>query len=286
MERYTTESGNPAPLLTRQERNPKTAAGEPLPYHSAILHLAPFNLSGYMTCSHASGSLADGTGCVSACLNTAGHGGIGGPDNSVQRARIRKTRFHFEHRAAFMAQLVLELESLIHAARTRGKRPACRLNGTSDLGWHKERPCTRAGVTYPHIFAAFPEIQFYDYTKVPGRLGSTRDITNYALTFSLSEDNDVHALHALAMGHNVAVVLRVGKHEAMPERWSGIPVVDGTTHDFRFLDPKGGHIIGLKPKGPALTDTSGFVHDLDAVLDGSRVPTLAARSLSRRTQAA
>ena len=53
---------------------------------------------------------------------------------------------------------------------------------------------------------------------------------------------------------NVAVVFR----DAMPESWLGVPVIDGTTHDLRFLDPKP-CIVGLTAKGSAKKDTSGFV---------------------------
>ena len=73
-------------LLTPAESNAKTAKGAHLGVEAMILHLAPARLSGHQTCPMAS------VGCAAACLNTAGRGGIGGPDNAVQRARIRKTR--------------------------------------------------------------------------------------------------------------------------------------------------------------------------------------------------
>src|SRR5215470_18446440 len=102
-------------LLTPAASNPKTAKGHHLPYEAAILHLAPSDRSGIInTCPYAS------PGCKAACLNTAGHGGIGGPDNAVQRARIRKTEWFARDRAGFMAQLVKEIDALQGKAARRG----------------------------------------------------------------------------------------------------------------------------------------------------------------------
>jgi hypothetical protein len=40
----------------------------------------------------------------------------------------------------------------------------------------------------------------------------------------------------------------------------GMSVVDGDADDLRFLDGRG-VVVGLKAKGPAKKDTSGFVRD-------------------------
>jgi len=254
-------------LLSPAASNAKTAKGKDLPYEAAILHLSPADRSGYMTCPYAS------PGCKHACLNTAGHGGIGGDDNSVQRARIRKTRLFFEDRAEFMRLLVADIEALVRKARKTGKQPVVRLNGTSDLGWMRI-PCERDGLAYANIFHAFESVWFYDYTKVPSRIG-IRLPMNYKLTFSLSESNDAHAAKALASGMNVAVVIDLAESQPFPTTWSGYTLVDGTTHDFRFLDPAGPVIVGLRPKGRAKHDGSGFVRKPDARIDPSRALTLA-----------
>ena len=44
----------------------------------------------------------------------------------------------------------------------------------------------------------------------------------------------------------------------LAETWNGYPVIDGDRHDARFLDPQG-CVIGLRAKGTARKDTSGFV---------------------------
>jgi len=52
---------------------------------------------------------------------------------------------------------------------------------------------------------------------------------------------------------NVAVVF-----DRLPEEYMGKPVFNADDTDLRFLDPKG-VILGLKAKGRAKKDTSGFV---------------------------
>jgi len=58
------------------------------------------------------------------------------------------------------------------------------------------------------------------------------------------------------MGGNVAIVFR----KELPETYKGYKVVNGDEHDLRFLDPQN-VIVGLKAKGKAKIDFSGFVLD-------------------------
>lgn len=231
--------------------NPKTAKGEGYGYFTAILHLAPASLSGRNVCAHAT------DGCKAACLNTAGRGGIAlDADglNGIQVARIRRTRWFTRDRVAFMVRLVRDIETHCKRAAAHGLKPAVRLNGTSDLPW-ENIPCG----DFPNIFARFPEVRFYDYTKVPARLRRRAMGTpNYALTFSLAESNDAHALDAMAAGLNVAAVFAVRKGQPLPATYYGRPVIDGDLTDLRFTDPAG-VIVGLRAKGRAIGDTSGFV---------------------------
>ena len=81
----------------------------------------------------------------------------------------------------------------------------------------------------------------------------------YDLTFSLNESNLHEALEALELGTNVAVVFRLDHLGNLPEFFHGIPVIDGDKHDARYLDRKGVW-VGLKAKGDAINDTSGFVY--------------------------
>lgn len=247
-------------LLGRAKTNPKTKKLiDEFGLEAVILHLAPADLSGYEACPFRS------VGCSHACLNTAGRGQM----SNTQDARIRKTRWFFEDRAAFMAQLSAELEHLVARARRKGRDPVARLNATSDIYW-EQTPIDRDGATHLGVPQAFPEIQFYDYTKAIPRLRRQRP-ANYALTFSLAETNDKHAIEALGRGVNVAAVIR---GERPSEMW-GYPVIDGDLHDFRFFDPSP-VIVALTPKGhKAREDDSGFVRDASAALDPSKTLVLA-----------
>jgi hypothetical protein len=221
--------------------NTKTMKGEAFGYQTYILHLAPADLSGYETCPKRT------SGCTAACLNTAGRGGMFKPGgtNTIQEARKRKTRQFFEQRDEFIAQLKQEIAAAIKSSKKKNLVPVFRLNGTSDLSFEKYG-----------IFESFPDVQFYDYTKIIGRKVS--HIPNYHLTFSAADGNDRDVERAIAAGMNVAVVFGLKKTQPLPEAYLGRPVFNGDDSDLRFLDPQG-VIVGLYAKGRARKDTSGFV---------------------------
>ena len=232
--------------------NPKVLKGLKQGYNTYILHLAPADLSGYQTCPKAT------AGCKAACLNTAGRGGLfkkGENTNTIQQARIRKTKMFFENRTEFMTDLVKDIELAIKQSAKLNLIPVFRLNGTSDLSFEKYE-VVRNGVLYRNIFDAFADIQFYDYTKVLGR--KVKDIKNYQLTFSAADGNDRDVESAMYNGMNVAVVFGIKKTEPMPEYYNGVQVFNGDESDLRFLDPKN-VVIGLYAKGKAKKDTTGFV---------------------------
>tara|TARA_R110000868_G_scaffold74363_1_gene215131 strand:- start:12190 stop:12939 length:750 start_codon:yes stop_codon:yes gene_type:complete len=232
--------------------NPKVLKGLAQGYNTYILHLAPADLSGYETCAKRT------TGCTAACLNLAGRGGMfkrGETTNVIQQARIRKTKMFFEDRITFMNLLVKDIELGIKQSKRLGLIPVFRLNGTSDLAFEKYE-VNRNGQTYSNIFRAFPEVTFYDYTKILGRKIS--NLANYSLTFSAADGNDVDVYRAITQGYNVATVFGLKKTEPMPETYLGRPVFNGDESDLRFLDPKG-VVVGLYAKGKAKKDTTGFV---------------------------
>ena len=224
--------------------NPKIQKGTEYGYLSFILHLAPSDVSGHNVCPKAT------KGCISACLNLAGRGGMfrkGETTNVIQKARVRKTRYFFEDRDGFMKDLYHDIRKAIKFAEKQGLTPVFRLNGTSDLSWEKYE----VGTTGLNIFQLFPTVQFYDYTAVLGR--KVKHLFNYHLTFSRKESNDKDCQQALLDGMNVATVF-----DEIPK---GMFCADDT--DLRFLDPQVG-VIGLKAKGPAKKDYSGFVIRLKA----------------------
>ena len=221
--------------------NTKTLKGEKKGYITYILHLAPAEVAGV-------GNMCPMStfGCREGCLNLSGHGGMLHKDtgtNAVQEARKRKTRFFAQDRAGFIALLKQDIAKAVKQAERKGMTPVFRLNGTSDIAWEKF-----------DIIQSFPDVQFYDYTKIPGRKVS--HLPNYHLTFSRAEDNELNVRRAVANGMNVAVVFR----KSLPEKWRGLDVINGDESDLRFLDAEN-VIVGLKAKGRARKDTTGFVVD-------------------------
>jgi hypothetical protein len=219
--------------------NYKTSKGEKLGILTGILYLAPAKISGYEVCPMRS------AGCTAACLYTAGMGAF----SNVQQARIKKTKMFFEQREEFFKLLHKDIKSLIAKAKKENLTPAIRLNGTSDINWVRFK-----------IFEQYPEVQFYDYTKMLNHL--TKDVANYHITFSKNESNDVDCKIALERGYNVAVVFNTKKGLSLPPFWNDYPVYDGDDTDVRFYDPDN-HVIGLRAKGMAKKDNSGFVININ-----------------------
>ena len=212
-------------------------------YFSRIIYLAPDDLAdGKRTlCPYAKVAK-----CNVPCLNTAGMGKF----SNVQQSRIKKSLLFLNDQQEFMRQLVQDVNKFLKECDRLGKKPALRLNGTSDIQWE-----TIEVDGYENIFAMFPQIQFYDYTKIPTR--KVDHIPNYHLTWSYSEANDKYATLFDKVSNNIAVVFR----DALPKMFKGLKVIDGDKHDMRFLDETQ-VVVGLIEKGEAKKDTSGFVIDL------------------------
>jgi hypothetical protein len=183
--------------------------------------------------------------CSEACLNTAGMGKF----SNVQQSRIKKSLWFLNDQSGFMTALVKDVHTFLRECDRLGKLPALRLNGTSDIQWE-----TIEIEGHDNIFAMFPQIQFYDYTKIPTR--KVEHIPNYHLTWSYSEANDKYATLFDKVSNNIAVVFR----DALPKMFRGLKVIDGDKHDMRFLD-RSRVVVGLIEKGKAKKDTSGFVID-------------------------
>lgn len=202
---------------------------------------------------------AKAAGCMDSCLKSAGRGRF----SNVAQARQRKTDWFHADKQGFVDQLVKDLESLVRKADKLGKKARVRLNVLSDVAW-EHVICVRKGKAFDGIPQAFPEIEFYDYTKRAARL-SAADWPfsglpfNYRLTFSYSgvETYRKQVSKALDTNANMAVVFHVKRGQPLPKRWAGKIVIDGDEHDNRFDDPKN-IIVGLRAKGKAVKDTSGF----------------------------
>jgi hypothetical protein len=239
---YQTLGGKRGDLLGYQSA--KTIKGEALGFRTAIMYLMPHTLSGSPTlCPYST------PGCRSVCLSSSGQLGM------QEKQRLNKTLYYRQHKQEFLSQLLHEIHLFVK--RETSLVPCVRLNGTTDIMWEREAP---------ELFAAFPKLVFYDYTKIPLRY--RRRPSNYYLTYSLAE-TPVHVAETrrcLETGEaNVAIPFDLlpaikGRRAAdpLPARFGAAlfgrdyPVIDGDLHDLRFLDqPRGGAIVGLRAKGAA-----------------------------------
>jgi len=241
----------------------KLKKGEKLGYTSYVLYLAPHkqNSKGVNLCAKAS------KGCAEACLFGSGAARF----DRVQQGKINKTEYFIGNRRRFMKQLAHEIQAIelkhyivegdeklsFNGSVLRYKKFAIRLNGTSDFPFENLKIFKRTSNgkiwTYKKpnknlksIFELFPDIQFYDYTKVDNRF--TRPLPdNYHLTFSRSEENHDATVALLSKGYNVAVVFGVKDETNLPDTYFGYPVINGDETDLRFLDDRN-VVVGLKYK--------------------------------------
>ena len=229
-------------LLSKGSTNSKTAKNSLETY---ILYLSPEkqNSKGVNLCPKAS------KGCAAACLYTAGRGKF----SNVKKSRINKTEYYISDKITFINQLSNELLKIAAKAIKQNKKIAIRLNGTSDqdfIGIIKK---------YNNLDLLndkqFKNLVFYDYTAILGKIKKYVN-TNYSLTLSRKEDNENDILQALKLGGNVAAVFR----DDLPTTYKGYAVVNGDTSDLEMLYNKN-VILGLKAKGDAKKDKSGFVID-------------------------
>jgi hypothetical protein len=264
-------------LFGTEGSNPKLAKeGEAVPEYKTIgLSLSPSTESGRTnTCACATEE------CRAACLNKSGRGAQKG----VQKARLERTNMLLDNPEHFMTVVHHEIDKHERSATKQGKKAAVRLNVVSDIPHEK---------LHPEVFSDHPNVQFYDYTKIAGRVltpeGTKRQLPpNYHLTLSSTgiegaESNWHHARQHLNNGGTVAMVFaarsgRKGKKRTIPgdtlpshvtDEATGkkYRVIDADTHDHRHLDKKyhgipeeEGIIAGLRIKGgmPMLKKAGNF----------------------------
>jgi hypothetical protein len=222
-------------LLSEGRTNAKTAKNL---RKSLILYLAPFdqNSKGVNVCGMAT------EGCVKGCLFRAGLASI---YKTINEARVARTEYMLRDRRTFINQIIDEINR--KAKRTEGEL-AVRLNGTSDLKLVEMAIATGRTIA--------PNVIFYDYSKFPHKVGN-RTLSSghrYFVTFSRSEENEPLVIDHLKSGGVAAVVFI-----KVPKTWNGFPVIDGDERDDLMLDVSGGVVLGLKAKGDAKKDDTGFV---------------------------
>jgi hypothetical protein len=196
-----------------------------------VLYLAPAKLSGFNVCPKATHE------CKTLCLHESGHNRIDIHANIINHARIEKTKLFFNNRKFFMQWLYAEIIAYKNMADRKGYDFSIRINGTSDISPESFK------LDNFSILTLFPNIQFYDYTKVLNRYKLLSKYENYHLTFSYSGKNWDECQIALNNNMNVAVVFE--KH--IPKKFKGFTVINGDVTDLRYTDKKN-VIVGLKYK--------------------------------------
>jgi len=191
-------------------------------------------------------------GCTVGCLGkSAGKMRL----TSSQQAQVKRSRLYHRDRAGYFTVLADEILRAKRKADREGLQLSIRLNGTSDVKWEDLR-VNVLGVQFYNIFEAFPDVIFYDYTKIPLRYRQRGvNTSNYHLTYSYTGESVSidRAFEYLSIGLGVSVVY-LGNPEREVSRLfpSAKSRVNGDVHDMRFLDPKGSIV-------PAKRDHSGFV---------------------------
>ena len=213
-------------LLSKGSTNAKTAKNPETTY---ILYLAPYtqNSKKINICPKAS------AGCAASCLFSAGRGAF----SNVIQSRVNKTEYYLHDKEKFILQLAGELVKINKKASKETNQTLIRLNGTSDLDF------VYLLKKYANFdISNYNNLHFYDYTKILGK------VKKYI------EDNEAETIQALKIGANVSAVFSGD----LPKTYKGFTVVDGDKTDSEMLAFKG-LILGLKAKGKARKDTSGFV---------------------------
>jgi len=185
--------------------------------------------------------MSETAGCAGPCLVSAGRGVM----SNVMAGRQRKSDLFRADPVLFIDMLAAEIRIMIKRVAKQGKKLAVRLNGTSDIPY--ENYCGSNGLT---LMEMFPEVQYYDYTKLIKR----KVPANYHLTASYSGVNPKYAASVLKSPLTLSVVFS----GALPSEFQGRQVVNGDLHDLTFIHPQG-VVLGLSAKGKAKKDTSGFV---------------------------
>jgi len=196
------------------------------------LYLAPAKTSGYEVCA---GRTAE---CTKLCLH---HSGMNRMTQNIKGdvitdSRIKKTRLFFEDRDFFMKWMIHEINSAKRRAAKNGYTLSVRLNNTSDISPLEFK------LDGKNILEMFPEVQFYDYTKVADRVELMKTYSNYDVTFSFSGYNLTECQKMLINKIKVAMVFKV-----VPEEYMGYRVINGDEYDMRYKDIEA-TIIGLKYK--------------------------------------
>ena len=217
------------------------------------MSLAPADISGRNLCPSST------AGCRAACVGA--HTGLVVLFKSIMESRVKRSQFWNEHPEQFIRQLRDELRQEQEIAERHGEQLIARLNTFSDLIIEGPKM---------HIPQDFPDILFYDYTKITSRLLSGTLPQNYVLCASWSENprHQKDCIEILENGRGTVAVpfARIGRYvgnaayrqelprmHRLPGASRSYAVLDGDRNDIRAFDEQltragYGRIVGLRYK--------------------------------------
>ncbi len=212
----------PPPKITSVGSDAKTVKGKKVDVVTAIVYLPQDTMISKKT----NCAFAHLAGCSEDCLIGAGRLGM----RHATLAIIRRGLFFMYKREQFDLQLQAEIMQL---SLRHGDKLAVRLNGTSDID-------------FSYMIEKFPEVQFYDYTKILNRVSKNK-LENYDLTYSFSpysKKSLEHGYQAIKDKRKVALAFNTkgskGDTLQIPDTlFSGKKLVSFDDTDARFLDKKG-----------------------------------------------
>ena len=190
-------------------------------------------------------------GCMADCLKESGLGGV---YPSINKARQARTDYWHDDQEAFLIQLNHELRNFAKLCAKQSVQGVVRLNVMSDISWEDY-----------DVPQSFPELQFYDYTKKARRFHGQRQPDNYRLMFSYSGAKHYQSqVQSFLKSYSDAPMAVVFRHKDFPSTFMGRPVINGDDSDWVNVNNRG-VVVGLVAKGPAKTNTNGFVVDNDVI---------------------
>jgi len=181
--------------------------GKDVVFETYLINLLPSKQSGLNLCMCASKA------CAATCLHTSGNvGALVGKTVG----RLRKTWFFVMEREKALEQIIKQIAAKKNSidkfnakSDSVHKQLVIRLNGTQDIVWNNIK--TPDGRT---IFEVFPDVVFYDYTKLPSQMAAFNNQelpSNYHLTLSYGGNFTNTAKKTLSQGKNLAVAFGPGK---------------------------------------------------------------------------
>ena len=208
----------------------KIIKGKKLNIHTGVLYLASHTMVASKTiCPNAIRN-----GCHVDCLVSSGMMRM----KKQQIAMISRTLYYINFKKEFLDQLRLEITE---GYKKYGNSFAVRLNGTSDINWKD-------------IISEFPNVQFYDYTKIKNMMIKNKN-KNHHYTFSgsmFSQYSRKELKQAINEGLNIAIAFNTKESKKdtlkIPKKIFNKPLVSFDDTDVRFKD-KQGSIGYLKRKG-------------------------------------